>query len=85
MHLFNPMRGRGITALLLCWAFLSCAEDRPRLRPAPETGRNMKTGPEVGQKIPAFSLKDHVGQTQTFDTLRGPKGLVLAFVRSADW
>jgi hypothetical protein len=44
-----------------------------------------KTGPEVGQKIPAFETHDQNGKTQTLETLRGPKGLVLLFVRSADW
>jgi len=41
------------------------------------------TGPEVGEKIPALRAKDQSGKT--LETLRGPKGLVLVFVRSADW
>jgi len=45
----------------------------------------MKTGPAVGEKIPAFELTDHTGKTQTFASLRGPKGLLLLFHRSADW
>ena len=44
-----------------------------------------KTGPEVGTKIPAFQARDQYGRTQTFDSLKGRKGLVLLFVRSADW
>jgi len=43
------------------------------------------TGPAVGARIPAISALDHTGKTQTFDSLRGPNGLVLEFVRSADW
>jgi hypothetical protein len=43
------------------------------------------TGPEVGEKIPALRAKDQSGKMQTLETLRGPKGLVLVFVRSADW
>jgi hypothetical protein len=43
------------------------------------------TGPEVGAKIPQFELPDQDGKPRTFDNLRGPQGLVLAFVRSADW
>jgi hypothetical protein len=42
-------------------------------------------GPEVGQRIPGFEARDQEGRTQTFETLRGAKGLVLLFVRSADW
>lgn len=43
------------------------------------------TGPAVGARIPAFSALDHTGRLQTFETLRGSNGLVLEFVRSADW
>jgi peroxiredoxin len=42
-------------------------------------------GPAVGQPIPAFELVDQEGRRQTFESLRGPKGLVLVFFRSADW
>jgi len=42
-------------------------------------------GLQVGEKLPPFALRDQNGRTQTFDTLKGPKGLVLLFVRSADW
>lgn len=45
----------------------------------------IKTGPDIGERIPAFELTDQNGTTQTFESLRGPKGLVLVFVRSADW
>lgn len=45
----------------------------------------IKTGPEVGARIPAFEAQDQNGKTQTFASLKGPKGLVLMFVRSADW
>ena len=44
-----------------------------------------KTGPEIGQKAPAFEARDQNGQLQSLATLRGPKGLLLVFVRSADW
>ncbi len=44
-----------------------------------------KTGPEIGQKIPAFEATDQNGKVQTLESLRGPKGLLLLFVRSADW
>lgn len=45
----------------------------------------MSIGLEVGQKAPAFSLRDQLGRVQTLDTLKGPKGTVLLFFRSADW
>ena len=42
-------------------------------------------GLAVGQKAPAFSLRDQFGHTQTLDSLKGPHGTVLLFFRSADW
>lgn len=42
-------------------------------------------GPEIGAKAPAFRLPDQNGRTQTFDTIKGPKGAMLVFYRSADW
>jgi len=85
MYAPNPLSGLGVAALLLCSGLPLIAEDRPRLRPIPDTGKNLKTGPEVGQKIPPLALRDQTGQIKSFDSLRGPKGLILAFVRSADW
>lgn len=45
----------------------------------------LNTGPEIGQTIPHFEAIDHKGAKQTLDTLKGPKGLLLLFTRSADW
>ena len=42
-------------------------------------------GIEVGQHAPAFALRDQSGQEQSNDTLKGSKGTVLLFFRSADW
>jgi hypothetical protein len=42
-------------------------------------------GLAVGQKAPAFSAPDQFGAQQTLDTLKGPKGTILLFFRSADW
>lgn len=44
-----------------------------------------EVGLRVGQKAPDFSAVDQFGKTQTLETLRGPKGTVLLFYRSADW
>ena len=44
-----------------------------------------EVGLRPGQKAPDFSARDQFGKTQTLDTLRGPKGTVLLFYRSADW
>ena len=64
---------------------LSSAEKQRRLRPVPKLDQNVRTGPAIGARIPVFAAVDQNGRRQTFETLRGPKGLVLLFVRSADW
>jgi cytochrome oxidase Cu insertion factor (SCO1/SenC/PrrC family) len=42
-------------------------------------------GLQVGQKAPAFTLPDQFGHEQSNDTLKGSKGIVILFFRSADW
>lgn len=42
-------------------------------------------GPQVGTRVPDFSLLDQKGQSRTLSSLMGPKGLMLVFYRSADW
>jgi hypothetical protein len=44
-----------------------------------------KLGPQVGQRVPAFRLKDQTGNAQTLESIMGPKGAMLVFLRSADW
>ena len=44
-----------------------------------------KLGPQVGQQVPDFSLKDQSGATRTLNSIMGPKGAMLVFIRSADW
>ena len=45
----------------------------------------MSIGLAVGQKAPAFSIRDQFGKVQTLETLKGAKGTVILFFRSADW
>jgi len=45
----------------------------------------MDVGVKVGEKIPEFELADQTGESRDFDSLKGPKGLLLVFHRSADW
>ncbi len=45
----------------------------------------MQYGPEIGTGIPEFRARDQHGKIQTLETLRGPRGAVIVFVRSADW
>ncbi len=42
-------------------------------------------GLPTGATAPDFSLPDQFGHKRTLASLAGPKGLVLVFLRSADW
>jgi hypothetical protein len=44
-----------------------------------------KLGPQVGERVPDFSLKDQFGKTVTLRSIMGANGAMLVFVRSADW
>ena len=44
-----------------------------------------KRGPAVGARAPALHARDQFGHDQTIASLQGRNGLVLLFVRSADW
>jgi hypothetical protein len=44
-----------------------------------------RTGPEIGAKVPDFTLPDQSGRSRSLHDLMGPNGLLLVFSRSADW
>jgi hypothetical protein len=44
-----------------------------------------RLGPQVGQQVPDFSLTDQSGKAWTRQSIAGPKGAMLVFIRSADW
>ena len=44
-----------------------------------------KLGPQVGARVPDFRLKDQHGKEWTRESIAGPKGAMLVFLRSADW
>ena len=44
-----------------------------------------KLGPQVGQRVPDFSLKDQNEKLWTLESVMGPKGAMIVFIRSADW
>ena len=45
----------------------------------------IKTGPQVGTRVPDFQAGDQNGHVQTLASVLGPKGSLLVFFRSADW
>jgi hypothetical protein len=42
-------------------------------------------GPQVGEQVPDFSLPDQTGRTRDLQSIMGPRGAMVVFVRSADW
>ena len=80
-------------AALLAAALVQCTgaappAPRPAASPIPAaaaSGKGAGPGPAVAERLPAFEAPDQDGQRQTFDTLRGPNGLLLNFNRSVVW
>jgi hypothetical protein len=57
------------------------AADRPEPPEVPVEQRGLS----IGVGIPAFQAPDQWNRPRDFASLSGPRGLVLLFVRSADW
>jgi hypothetical protein len=73
----------GSAGLLLAGMLLETpATPQPQPRQKIEVS---KLGPQVGERVPDFSLKDQAGKTWTRQSIMGPKGAMLVFLRSADW
>ena len=62
--------------LVLTLATVGAAQDLPAVE---------RFCPQVGDVVPAFSLTDQSGQTQTLQSIMGPNGAMLVFSRSASW
>lgn len=71
-----------ITILLLR---LSAQTAMQQTAPRPALPDVQKLGPQVGTRVPDFTLLDQRGQARTLASLMGPRGLMLVFYRSADW
>src|SRR6266852_4179934 len=44
-----------------------------------------KLGPQVGERVPDFTLQDQNGKLLTLQSIVGSNGAMLVFIRSADW
>ena len=44
-----------------------------------------KLGPQVGERVPDFTLPDQHGRLVSLDSILRPNGAILMFYRSADW
>ena len=80
--MFRIARVLGVAAFVLAMTWMAQAQ-----APRPERVEIdlSKLGPQVGEQVPDFSLKDQAGKTWTRSSILGPKGAMLVFVRSAEW
>ena len=78
-----------VAARLLLIAMIAAstwlASSPARAQAAPKRIDLSKLGPQVGERVPDFSLPDQTGKTQTLQSITGPRGAMLVFIRSADW
>jgi hypothetical protein len=72
-----------LSLAMLLASLIANAMVRPQT--APQNIDVSKLGPQVGERVPDFSLKDQNGKTWTLQSIMGPKGAMLVFFRSADW
>jgi hypothetical protein len=89
------MRHLLVLSSLVLLAACAAPEDPPAEEQAPPAeeqqpdGRERidvsRLGPQVGEAVPDFALLDQDGNEQTVESLMGPNGLMLVFIRSADW
>lgn len=70
-------------ALLFSIGVLSLANGQEK--PPARDGVAPSIGLEIGQPAPAFALTDQFGHEQSNESLKGSKGTVILFFRSADW
>ena len=70
-------------ALLFSIGALSLA--RGQERPPASDAVAPAVGLDIGQRAPAFALQDQFGHEHSNETLKGSKGTVILFFRSADW
>jgi hypothetical protein len=76
------LNGLAMLAVLLTSTIPVCRGQETALSDAAVSG---KIGLEVGARAPGFALVDQFGHEQSNETLKGTKGTVLLFFRSADW
>ena len=74
----------GVALLLSTWGVGDAAGGQGA-RPEPVKVDVAKRGPQVGERVPDFSLPDHTGRVRTLESIMGPRGAMLVFLRSADW
>jgi hypothetical protein len=60
----------------------AAAQSAPDSRPRVDVSA---LGPQVGERVPDFSLRDQGGRVRNLQSIMGSRGAMLVFIRSADW
>ncbi len=77
---------RSLRVIVLATFFMGMTTWAARAQTSTRTKIDVsKLGPQVGERVPDFSLTDQHGNTRTLQSIMGSKGAMLVFVRSADW
>jgi cytochrome oxidase Cu insertion factor (SCO1/SenC/PrrC family) len=74
-----------LAAALLTATLMSAAVPPPESAQARQPVDVARLGPQVGERVPDFTLTDQNGKTWTLQSIMGPNGAMLVFFRSADW
>ena len=77
--------GIAAVAVAVAEATAQQAPPAPSAPATPPTVGVSRLGPQIGQRVPDFTLLDQNNQSRSLQSLMGPRGLVLLFYRSADW
>ena len=74
----------GVTGLAIAAAFTLLGVRSDTMQP--RTPIDVASlGPQIGERVPAFSLPDQNGRVWTQESILGTNGAILLFHRSADW
>ena len=79
------MNGRVREAFAIMAASVAVCAALQQAPPGATLPDPQRLGPQVGDRVPDFTLLDQHGQSRTLASLIGPRGLMLVFFRSADW
>jgi hypothetical protein len=71
-----------LAVLLLSPLGIGSAGQAPPARARVDVSR---LGPQVGERVPDFSLPDQTGRVRDLQSIMGPRGAMIVFLRSADW
>jgi hypothetical protein len=74
-----------VASAIACALFSLTAQLTAQQSPQETLPDVQKLGPQLGTRVPDFTLLDQQGRSRTLASLMGPKGLMLVFFRSADW